>query len=61
MCLLKDDAEGSRNSACMALGKIGQAANAALPALRVALSDESQDVRRFAAVVNDYPRKNAKV
>jgi HEAT repeat protein len=47
--LLKNDDEGSRNSACIALGKIGPAAKAALPALRVALSDKSQDVRRFAA------------
>ena len=41
-------AEGSRNTACLALGKIGPAANAALPALRNALSDSSPDVRRFA-------------
>jgi hypothetical protein len=47
--LLKNDDEGSRNSACIALGQIGPAANAALPPLRVALSDKSQDVHRFAA------------
>jgi HEAT repeat protein len=29
--------------------QIGPAANAALPVLRAALSDTSQDVRRFAA------------
>jgi hypothetical protein len=47
--LLKNGDEGSRNSACIALGQIGPAAKAALPALRAALADKSQDVRRFAA------------
>ena len=47
--LLKNENVGSRNSACIALAQIGPAAKAALPALRVALSDKSQEVRRFAA------------
>lgn len=46
--LLKNDNEGSRNSACIALARIGPAAKAALPALRVALTDKSEQVRRFA-------------
>jgi len=46
--LLTDSDEGSRNSACIGLAGIGPAAKAALPALRVALSDPSADVRRFA-------------
>jgi len=47
--LLKNDNEGSRNGACIALAKIGPAAKIALPALRVALTDKSPQVRRFAA------------
>ena len=46
--LLKGD-EGSRNSACLALGQIGPAARTALPALQAALADTSESVRRFAA------------
>ena len=45
--LLRGD-EGSRNSACIALRKIGPSAASALPALRQALSDPSEDVREFA-------------
>jgi len=44
----KNSDEGSRNSACIALGDIGPAAKDALPALRKALSDSRNDVRRFA-------------
>ena len=40
--------EGARNSAGIALRKIGPGAAAALPSLRRALSDPSEDVRRFA-------------
>jgi HEAT repeat protein len=45
--LLNGD-EAARNSACIALRKIGPNAAAALPSLRRALSDPSEDVRRFA-------------
>jgi HEAT repeat protein len=47
--LLESADERARNSACIALGKIGPLAKAALPALRAALFDASPDVRRFAA------------
>jgi hypothetical protein len=45
--LLNGD-EAARNSACIALRKIGPNAAAALPSLRRALADPSEDVRRFA-------------
>lgn len=48
LTLLRNGDEGSRNSSCIALGKIGPAAKDALPALRQALNDPSNDVRRFA-------------
>jgi hypothetical protein len=41
--------EGARNSACLALGRIGPAAKAAIPALRRALRDPNPHVREFAA------------
>jgi HEAT repeat protein len=50
MMLLSNPNEGTRNSACIALRKIGPAAKQALPALRKSLSDPSKDVRRFAAL-----------
>jgi HEAT repeat protein len=46
--LLGSAKEGSRNSACIGLAGIGPGARAALPALRISLSDPSPDVRRFA-------------
>jgi HEAT repeat protein len=46
--LLHTTDEGSRISACIALRGIGSAGRAALPALRVASSDSSAQVRRFA-------------
>jgi HEAT repeat protein len=46
--LLANPAEGSRNSACIALRGIGPAARDVLPALGKALDDPSVDVRRFA-------------
>ena len=51
--LLRNGDEGSRNSACIALRKIGPAAKGALPALREALSDPSADVRRFGMLAID--------
>jgi hypothetical protein len=50
--LLNGD-EAARNSACIALGRIGPNAAAALPSLSRALSDPSEDVRRFAASAID--------
>jgi HEAT repeat protein len=46
--LLEDPSEGLRNSACIGLAGIGPPARDALPALRRALSDRSNNVRRFA-------------
>jgi len=46
--LLQDRREGLRNSACIGLHGIGPAARDALPALRRALLDPSNNVRRFA-------------
>jgi len=46
--LLVSGDEGLRNSACIGLGGIGPPARDALPALRIALTDPSLDVRRFA-------------
>jgi HEAT repeat protein len=46
--LLEDDREGPRIGACIGLHGIGPAARDALPALRRALGDPSNDVRRFA-------------
>ena len=46
--MLDSDVEGDRNSACIALRFIGPPAIEALPALRGALSDPSEHVRRSA-------------
>jgi HEAT repeat protein len=46
--LAADPDEGLRISACIGLAGIGAAAREALPALRVALQDQSKDVRHFA-------------
>jgi hypothetical protein len=46
--LLASPSEGERNTACIGLAGIGPAANAALPALKKALSDPSAAVQRFA-------------
>jgi len=46
--LLASAEESDRNSACIALHDIGSGARQALPALRIALSDPSPDVRGFA-------------
>ena len=48
--LVGDSDEGARCSACAALGRVGAPAKTALPALRTALSDKSEAVRRQAAV-----------
>ena len=45
---MTDSEEGVRNSSCVGLAGIGPPAKEALPALRKALSDPSDDVRRFA-------------
>ena len=52
--LLENENEGSRNSACIGLRGVGPAAGSALPALRRALSDSSDDVRRFARLAIDH-------
>jgi len=46
--MLKDPEEGPRNTSAMALGRIGAAAKTALPALREALKDPKENVRRFS-------------
>jgi HEAT repeat protein len=46
--LLGSPNEGERNTAIIGLTGIGPAARAALPALRIALSDSSANVRKFA-------------
>ncbi len=48
--MLGSSEEGDRNSACIGLRGIGSGAMAALPALRLALADPSDDVRRFASL-----------
>jgi len=48
MKLLSSDDEGLRNAACIALGDIGPSAKSALPQLKRALDDPSNNVRRFA-------------
>jgi hypothetical protein len=46
--LLGSEDEGLRNGACIGLGGIGPSARSALPQLKVALADPSNDVRGFA-------------
>jgi hypothetical protein len=46
--LLGSEEEGLRNAACIGLGGIGPSARSALPQLRVALVDQSSNVRGFA-------------
>jgi HEAT repeat protein len=48
IALLVNGDEGAHISACIGLRGIGPAAKDALPALRQALSDPSEDLRRFA-------------
>ena len=55
---LNDLNDGTRQSSCLALGRIGPAAKEALPALRVALNDSSANVRRSAQLAIDRIQKD---
>ncbi len=55
--MLASSDEGSRIGACIGLHGIGPAAQDALPALQIALTDQNDDVRRFAQRAIDRIRK----